>query len=149
MLDDGLLCSVLSQLDGIANAPTTARQREMRAQGLIAEAGVTVSDIVKAMLTYRLAWNQRKARECCVDVDTWLQAARIVKQSPGESLGDLLLRIHQMEAVVNISSAVARADTCGYTSRRSAAGRLDAQPVPKLPIRPGRPWSRFLTRKPS
>jgi antitoxin component of RelBE/YafQ-DinJ toxin-antitoxin module len=117
MLDDGLLSSVLSQLDGIANAPMTAHQREMRAQGLLAEAGVTVSDIVKAMLTYRLAWNQRKAQECGVPVDTWLQAARIVKQSPGESLGDLLQRIHQMEAVVNMLRA-------GYIPGRDAHGRL-------------------------
>lgn len=117
MLDDGLLSAVLSQLDGIANAPMTAHQREMRAQGLLAEAGISVSDVVRGMLTYRLAWNHRKARECGVPVDTWLQAARIVKQSPGESLGDLLDRIHQMEAVVNMLRA-------GYIAGRDAHGRL-------------------------
>jgi len=117
MLNDEAMSQVLSQLDGIANAPMTAYQREMRAQGILAEAGVTVEDIVKAMLTYRLAWNQRKAQECGVDVDTWLQAARIVKQSPGECLPDLLERIHQMEAVVTMLRA-------GYIPGQDAHGRL-------------------------
>jgi hypothetical protein len=117
MGDDGLLTSVLTELDGIANAPLTAQQREMRAQGLLAEAGVTVSDVVKGMLTFRLEWNQRKAQELGVDVDTWLQAARIVKQSPGESLCDLLERIHQMESVVEMLRA-------GYIPGRDAHGRL-------------------------
>ena len=117
MLNDEAMSQVLSRLDGIANAPLTAYQREMRAQGILAEAGVTVADIVKAMLTYRLAWNQRKAQDCGVDVDTWLQAARIVKQSPGECLPDLLERIHQMEAVVTMLRA-------GYIPGQDAHGRL-------------------------
>jgi len=117
MLNDEAMSQVLSRLDGIANAPLTAYQREMRAQGILAEAGVTVADIVKAMLTYRLAWNERKAQECGVDVDTWLQAARIVKQTPGECLGDLIERIHQMEAVVTMLRA-------GYIPGQDAHGRL-------------------------
>src|SRR5574341_971560 len=100
MLNDPAMSEVLAQLDGIANAPMTAYQREMRAQGVLAEAGVTIPEIVKAMLTYRLSWNQQKAQECGVEVDTWLKAARIAKQSQGECLGDLLDRIHQMEAIV-------------------------------------------------
>jgi len=40
-----------------------------------------------------------------------------VKQSPGETLGDLLERIHQMEAVVNMLRA-------GYIAGRDAHGRL-------------------------
>lgn len=117
MADDATLTEILTRLDGIANAPLTAYQREMRAQGLLAEAGVTVSDIVKALLSYRLTWNRRKADECGVPLDTWLQAARIVKQSPGESLCDLLDRIHQMEAAVTMLRA-------GYIAGRDAHGRL-------------------------
>jgi hypothetical protein len=117
MLNEPAMSELLSRLDGIANAPMTAHQREIRAQGLLAEAGVNVSDIVKAMLTYRLEWNRQKADESGVDVDTWLQAARIVKQSPGESLCDLLDRIHQMEVVVSMLRA-------GYIPGRDVHGRL-------------------------
>ena len=117
MLSGSAMSDVLSQLDGIANAPMTAYQREMRAQGVLAEAGVTIQEIVKAMLTYRLSWNQRKAQEFAVDVDTWLQAVRIAKQSQGECLGDLLERIHQMEAIVHMLRA-------GYIPGRDAHGRL-------------------------
>ena len=117
MLNDSAMSDVLAQLDGIANAPLTGYQREIRAQGVLAEAGVTIPEVVKAMLTYRLSWNQRKAQECGVDVDTWLQAVRIAKQSQGECLGDLLERIHQMEAVV----AMLRA---GYIPGQDAHGRL-------------------------
>src|SRR3972149_590536 len=99
MADDLTLTYLLTQLDGIANSAMTAHQRDLRAQGLLAEAGTTVPDIVRGMLRHTLAWNQSKAEEYGVSVDTWLQAARIVKQSPGETLGDLLERIHQMKAV--------------------------------------------------
>jgi len=117
MPDDAILTELLTRLDGIANAPLTALQREVRAQGLLAESGVTVSDIVRAMRRHNLHWNVRKARECGVAVDMWLEAARIVNQSPRESLLDLLDRIHQMEAAVHMLRA-------GYIAGRDAHGRL-------------------------
>jgi len=117
MLSEEALSELLSQLDGVANAPLTAYQREMRAQGLLLEAGVSVAQVAKAMLRYSLPWNQKKAADCGLSVDTWLEAARIVNQSPGESLCDLLERIHQMEAV----AAMLRA---GYVAGRDAHGRL-------------------------
>jgi hypothetical protein len=117
MLSQEALSEVLSQLDRIANAPLTAYQRELRAQGLLAESGVTVEQIVKAMRRHSLSWNQKKAAECGLPVDTWLEAAKIVNQSPGQSLCDLLDRIHQMEAV----AAMLRA---GYIPGRDAHGRL-------------------------
>jgi len=117
MLSEEALSELLSQLDGVANAPLTSYQRELRAQGLLAESGVTVAQIVKAVQRYSLPWNQKKAAECGLPVDTWLEAARIVNQSPGHSLCDLLDRIHQMEAV----AAMLRA---GYVSGRDAHGRL-------------------------
>jgi hypothetical protein len=117
MMNEEALSELLSHLDAVANSPLTAYHRELRAQGLLAEAGVSVAHIVKAMHKYSLPWNQKKAEECGLPVDTWLEAARIVNQSPGESLCDLLDRIHQMEAV----AAMLRA---GYVSGRDAHGRL-------------------------
>lgn len=117
MPNDDALTSLLAELDSVANAPMTAAQRETRAQQLLAESGVTVAQLVKAMLRYNLPWNRRKAEELGVSCDTWLEAARIVNQSPRESLRDLLERIHQMEAAV----AMLRA---GYISGRDALGRL-------------------------
>ena len=117
MLDDSALTDLLTRLDGIANAPMTAMQRETRAQQILAESGASVGQLVKAMRRYNLTWNRRKAEELDVTCDTWLQAARIVNQAPGESLGDMLERIHQMEAVV----AMLRA---GYICGRDAYGRL-------------------------
>ena len=117
MPDDATLTALLIRIDGVANAPMTAYQRDIRAQGLLAEAGVTVPDIVRAMRRRDLSWNARKAQECGVDVDTWLQAARIVNQSSRESLCDLLERIHQMEAAVSMLRA-------GYIAGRDVHGRL-------------------------
>ena len=117
MLSEESLSELLSRLDGVANAPLTAYQREIRAQGLLSEAGVSVAQVAKAMLRYTLPWNQRKAVECGLSVDTWLEAARIVNQSPGDSLCDLVERIHQMEVV----AAMLRA---GYVAGRDAHGRL-------------------------
>lgn len=117
MADDATLTALLTRLDGIANAPLTAYQREIRAEGVLAEAGVTVSQIVGAMRRPTLPWNQRKAQECGVDIDTWLQAARVVNQSANESLCDLIERIHQMEVAANMLRA-------GYIAGRDVHGRL-------------------------
>ena len=117
MSEDATLTELLTRLDAIANAPLTGLQREVRAQGLLAESGLTVSDVVRAMRRHNLPWNVRKALECGVEVDTWLEAARIVNQSPRESLTDLLDRIHQMEAAVHMLRA-------GYIAGRDAHGRL-------------------------
>src|SRR3972149_5867258 len=63
MIDNEVASLLLSELDGIANAPMTASQREVRAGPLLAESGVTVDDLTRALARRHLRWNQRKAEE--------------------------------------------------------------------------------------
>jgi hypothetical protein len=117
MADNDMLSLLLSELDGIANAPMTASQREMRAGPLLAEAGVSVEDLTRALVRRNLAWNQQKAERCGVPIETWQRAIRLVLQSPGRTLGDLLEQIHQAESVAGMLRA-------GYCAGRDAYGRL-------------------------
>ena len=86
MLSEEALSELLSQLDGVANAPLTSYQRELRAQGLLAESGVTVAQIVKAMLRYSLPWNQKKAAECGLPVDTWVRLGSLTSRPASRSV---------------------------------------------------------------
>ena len=117
MADNETLSLLLDELDDIANAPLTPSQREMRAAPLLAEAAVTIDDITRALARRNLPWNQRKAEQCEVPIETWQRAVRISLQSPGGSLRDLLDHLHQ--AVV-----VAQMLRSGYCAARDAYGRL-------------------------
>jgi len=117
MTDNEVLSLLLAELDGIANAPMTASQREMRAGPLLAESGVSVDELMRALARRNLRWNQRKAEECGVPIETWQRAVRIVLQSPGNTLRDLLERIHQAESAAQSLRA-------GYRAGRDAHGRL-------------------------
>jgi hypothetical protein len=117
MSDNDMLSLLLSELDGIANAPMTASQREMRAGPLLAEAGITVDVLTRALARRNLSWNIRKAEECGVSIETWQRAVRIVLQSPGRTLRDLLDYIHQATSVAQMLRA-------GYCAGRDAYGRL-------------------------
>ncbi len=117
MANDETLTELLDQLDGIANAPMTAGQREMRASPLLAAAGVTVTDVIAAMGRADFRWTLEKARECKVSVETWLAAVQAVGASPTDSLTELLDRVHRAEAAAEMMKA-------GYWSAVDAAGRL-------------------------
>jgi len=118
MIDNEVLSLLLSELDGIANVPMTASQREMTAGLLLAESGVRVDDLTRALARRNLRWNQRKAEECGVSIETWQRAVRIVLQSPGgTTLRDLLERIHEAESAAQMLRA-------GYCAGRDAYGRL-------------------------
>ena len=117
MTDNETLSLLLNELDGIANAPMTAYQREMRAAPLLAEATVSVDDIIRALARRNLPWNVRKAEETGVSIETWQRAVRIVLQSPGRSLRDLLEHIHQ-------AAVVAEMLRNGYSAGRDAYGNL-------------------------
>ena len=117
MTDNETLSLLLDELDGIANAPLTASQRDMRAAPLLAEAAVTIDDITRALARRNLPWNIRKAEQCDVPIETWQRAVRISLQSPGKSLRDLLDHLHQ-------AVAVAEALRSGYCVARDAYGHL-------------------------
>jgi len=117
MFDNEVVSLLLSELDGIANAPMTASQREARAGPMLAEAGISVDDLTRALARRNLPWNQQKAEQAGVSIETWQRAVRIVLQSPGSTLRDLLERIHQAESAAELLRA-------GYCSGRDAYGRL-------------------------
>ncbi len=117
MANDQTATALLSQLDGIANAPLTAAQRDARARQLLEAAGVSAGELAKAMSRFALTWNQRKASECEVTIEIWLEAVRITGQSPGKSILDLLSRIHQSEVAAKMLRA-------GYVSGRDVHGRI-------------------------
>ena len=98
MADDRSLTALLKQLDGIANAPMTAAERELRAQPLLAGAGVTPGEVLAALQREELTWNQEKAREYGVPVATWIQAIRAVQTGASETLGGLLYGLHRAES---------------------------------------------------
>jgi hypothetical protein len=108
MADDSALGDVLSQLDGIANAPLTGSQREARAKPVLDAAGVAVREVAQAAGRGDLEWNLAKASEYDVSPQTWLHAVRAVGLPLVESVSDLLYRLHQAEAAVRMLRA-------GYT----------------------------------
>jgi hypothetical protein len=117
MTDNETISVLLEELDGIANAPMTASQREMRAWPLLAEAGVTVEELTRVLSRRNLSWNVRKAEACDVPIETWQRAVRIVLQSPGRTLRDFLDYLHQATSVAQMLRA-------GYCAGRDAYGRL-------------------------
>lgn len=117
MTDNETLSLLLDELDGIANAPMTASERETSAAPLLAESAISVEDLTRALARRNLPWNVRKAQQCGVPIETWQRAVRIACQSPGNSLRDLLEHIHQAVII----AAMLRS---GYCAGRDAYGRL-------------------------
>jgi hypothetical protein len=117
MTDNETLSDLLDELDGIANAPMTSSQREVRASPLLAEAAITVDELMRAMARRNLPWNVRKAESAGVSIETWQRAVRIVMQAPGCTLRDLLERMNQAQSVAQMLGA-------GYCAGRDAYGRL-------------------------
>lgn len=117
MADDEATSHLLWQLDGIANAPMTASQRERRAQPLLDAAGLSAAEVARATARAELPWNTRKAQEYGVPPETWLRAVSTAELPTSESLADLLARLHRAEAAAGLLKA-------GYTPSRDPSGRL-------------------------
>lgn len=121
MASEEAFTALLTQLEGIAKAPMTGPERELRAK-FLPEAGLSPSDVARATARGDLPWNQAKASEYGVDVETWLQAVHVVDLPASVSLADLLDRLHRAEAVVTLLKA-------GYSSGRNSVGLLTWQPA--------------------
>jgi hypothetical protein len=113
MSEDGFT-AVLTRLEGIAKAPMTGPERELRAK-FLHEAGLSPSDVARATARGDLRWNKTKASEFGVTVETWLQAVYIVDLPGSASLADLLDRLHRAEAAATLLKA-------GYSSGRNSVG---------------------------
>ncbi len=115
--DNERISELLTQLDGIANAPMTAEQRLQRAEPLLKLSGIDLERIVEALARVSFPWNQGRAKAYAVTVETWLEAQRTVDLPGSASLAELLDRLHKAEA----AAAMLRA---GYRPQRDAGGRL-------------------------
>jgi hypothetical protein len=116
MAGDEVLTALLTQLDGLARAPMTGPERELRAKSLL-KVGVEPSDLARATASVELTWNQRKAAEYGVPAATWLQAVHVADLPASASFAELLDRLHRAEAVVNMLKA-------GYIAGRDPLGRM-------------------------
>ena len=114
VVNEEAFTAVLRRLEGIAKAPMTGPERELRAKFLV-EAGLSPSDVARATARGDLPWNKAKASEYEVDVETWLQAVYIVDLPASASLADLLDRLHRVEAAATLLKA-------GYSSGRNQIG---------------------------
>ena len=108
--------AVLTRLEGIARAPMTGPERELRAK-FLPESGLSPSDVARATSRGDLPWNKAKASEYGVHVETWLQAVHVVDLPASASLTELLDRLHRAEAVVTLLKA-------GYSPGRNPVGLL-------------------------
>ena len=117
MPEDQTLNGVLTELDAIANTPMTPAQREVRAAPVVEAAGVLLDDLIAAIARRDLGWCERKAEDYEVSIDTWMLATKIALRTPCISLGDLLDRIHESEAAVQMLKA-------GYAETVDESGTL-------------------------
>jgi hypothetical protein len=117
LVDDDTYTVALAELDGIANAAMTHSQREMRAQPVLAQNGLSSSDICSALAGESLSWNRRKAAAYGVSVEDWLRALDVAGLENCDSLGELLGIIHRAES----AAAMLRA---GYKPMRGSGGAL-------------------------
>jgi hypothetical protein len=117
MAEDTALSELLSQLDGIANAPLTGSQREARAKPVVEAGGLKVDELARSFGRLDLGWNRKKAEEYDVSLQTWMHAVRAVGLPSARSIGDLLYRLHQAEVAVRMLRS-------GYSPSESEAGHL-------------------------
>ena len=117
LVDDDTYTVALAELDGIANAAMTESQREVRAQPVLTQTGLSSSEICSALAGESLGWNRRKASAYGVSVGDWLRALDVAGLDNCDSLGTLLGVIHRAQS----AAAMLRA---GYKPSRDDAGRL-------------------------
>ena len=117
MADDTTLTKVLTELDGIANAPMTASQRLTRAQPALSTASLSAAELANRWTREDLLWNHRKATEHGIPQSQWQEALRLAATASAADLATLLDSLHRAESAANMLKA-------GYKGTRSASGEL-------------------------
>ncbi len=117
MSDKNAFTRMFEELDSIANAAMTEREREMRAAPVLAGAGLSAADLATAAANADLAWNVQKAAELGISVKDWLLALDIAGIRDCTDVSPLLGVIHRAEsAAVMVRS--------GYKPTRDERGAL-------------------------
>lgn len=102
--DADVLSALLTQLDRIAKAPMTGRERELRAGAVIGES-LEAAYVAGAMTSNRLAWNSEKASEHGVPIEIWLRAVAAADIPASASVGELLERMHRADSIAEMMKA--------------------------------------------
>jgi hypothetical protein len=102
--DTGGLSALLAQLDRIAKAPMTARERELRARSVLGSS-IEAGDLAAATAGQEFQWNSEKASEHGVPVQLWLRAVDAVALPRSTSLAELLERMHRADAMAEMLKA--------------------------------------------
>jgi hypothetical protein len=103
-VDTGGFSALLAQLDRIAKAPMTGKERELRAQSILGDS-VELSALASATASDELPWNGTKAAEHGVTPATWVRAVTIVGLHSSSSPGELLQGMHRADAVAEMLKA--------------------------------------------
>lgn len=102
--DVDALSALLTQLDALARAPMTAKERELRAKTVLGPA-LEARYLARTMTSTDLAWNAVKAGEHGVPTETWVQALEAAGLSKCASLGDLLVGMHRADSIADMMKA--------------------------------------------
>lgn len=102
--DADVLSALLTQLDRIAKAPMTARERELRAKTVMGES-LEAAYVAGAMTNDRLAWNSEKASEHGVPLEVWMRAVAAADIPACASVGELLDRMHRADSIAEMMKA--------------------------------------------
>ena len=117
MLDNETLGAILTELDGIANAPMTADQRLARAAPVLTSRGVAVSDLTAALGRTDLPWNASKASEVVISAEVWQESMRLASVPSSSDLATLLDSLHRAESAAIMLRS-------GYAASMDEAGNL-------------------------
>ena len=102
--DTEALSALLVQLDRIARAPMTGKERDLRANSLLA-ANVEPGELAAATASEEIPWNAAKASEHGVATALWLRAVEIVGLPTSTSVAELLDRMHRADAIAEMLKA--------------------------------------------
>ncbi len=102
--DDEALTALLAQLDRIAKAPMTGKERELRAKAVLG-ANVELGKIVGATSRRDLSWNEAKASDLGIPAELWLRALQLAAVPASASVAELLDRMHRAEAIAEMLKA--------------------------------------------
>lgn len=102
--DADVLSALLAQLDRIARAPMTARERELRAKSVLGET-LEANYVARAITSEELGWNDTKASEHGVPIEVWLRAVTAADIPASKSVGQLLEGLHRADSIATMMKA--------------------------------------------
>lgn len=113
--DADVLSALLTQLDGLARAPMTGQERELRAKSVLGST-LEARYVARAITSEDLAWNAVKASEHGVPTELWVQALEAAGLPKCTSIAELLEGMHRADSIADMMKAGYRG-LAGWASR--------------------------------